>query len=95
MDKKTIAILTLPLHYNYGGILQAYALQKVVRNNGFVPLSLKLEYDVWYPSFERRFKDAICRFVEKCLGRQSTRLTIQERKYVGHNTLTFVEKYIN
>lgn len=95
MDKKTIAILTLPLHYNYGGILQAYALQKVVRNNGFVPLSLKLEYDVWYPSFERKFKDAVCRFVEKCLGRPSTRLTIQEREYVGQNTLAFVDKYIN
>lgn len=24
-----IAILTLPLHTNYGGILQAYALQKI------------------------------------------------------------------
>lgn len=29
-----IGILTLPLHTNYGGILQAYALQKVLQNMG-------------------------------------------------------------
>ena len=29
-----IAILTLPLHTNYGGILQAYALQTVLQNMG-------------------------------------------------------------
>jgi hypothetical protein len=29
-----IAILTLPLHTNYGGILQAYALQTVLQRMG-------------------------------------------------------------
>lgn len=29
-----IGIITLPLHFNYGGILQAYALQKVLRDQG-------------------------------------------------------------
>jgi hypothetical protein len=29
-----IGILTLPLHTNYGGILQAYALQNVLENMG-------------------------------------------------------------
>ncbi len=29
-----IAILTLPLHINYGGILQAYALQTVLERMG-------------------------------------------------------------
>ena len=29
-----IGILTLPLHENYGGILQAYALQKVLEDMG-------------------------------------------------------------
>ena len=28
-----IAIITLPLHINYGGILQAYALQTVLADN--------------------------------------------------------------
>ena len=29
-----IGILTLPLHTNYGGILQAYALQDGIGTNG-------------------------------------------------------------
>ena len=29
-----VAILTLPVHINYGGILQAYALQTVLRKMG-------------------------------------------------------------
>lgn len=30
-----IGILTLPLHTNYGGILQAYALQTVLERMGY------------------------------------------------------------
>ena len=29
-----IAILTLPFNFNYGGLLQAYALQEVLKNMG-------------------------------------------------------------
>ena len=32
---KHILILTQPLHINYGGLLQAFALQKTVKNLGF------------------------------------------------------------
>ena len=32
--KQKVAILTLPLIYNYGAILQAYALQKSVQKLG-------------------------------------------------------------
>ena len=32
---KRVLILTQPLHNNYGGLLQAYALQKVVKSFGF------------------------------------------------------------
>jgi len=34
-NKKNVAILTLPLHYNYGGVLQAYALQTVIDSLGY------------------------------------------------------------
>ncbi len=34
MGKKKILILTQPLHTNYGGLLQAYALQKVLKDMG-------------------------------------------------------------
>ena len=42
-----IGILTLPLHTNYGGILQAYALQKVLKDMG---------HDVWLINKEKTFK---------------------------------------
>ncbi|EIV1853689.1 polysaccharide pyruvyl transferase family protein [Vibrio vulnificus] len=32
---KKIATLTLPLHHNYGGLIQAYALQKFITMNGY------------------------------------------------------------
>lgn len=35
-----IGILTLPLKYNYGGILQAYALQTVLKKMGYDPVIL-------------------------------------------------------
>ena len=36
---RDVLITTLPLHLNYGGILQAYALQRVVRDLGFRPVT--------------------------------------------------------
>lgn len=51
---KTVAILTLYYHnYNYGGLLQAYALQKAMTKLGYEAeqISYKLEsgYDSWNP----------------------------------------------
>lgn len=49
--KKKVAILTLPLVTNFGGNLQAYALQKVLVNMGFEVETLnyrrKLNSDLW------------------------------------------------
>lgn len=46
-----IGILTLPLHTNYGGILQAYALQTVLERMGHeasvITTSNKAELPVW------------------------------------------------
>ena len=41
-----IAILTLPLHTNYGGILQAYALQTVLQRMGHEVLLIEKERDL-------------------------------------------------
>ena len=37
-----IGIVTLPLHFNYGGILQAYALQEVLKELGHTSFILNL-----------------------------------------------------
>jgi len=39
-----IGILTLPLHNNYGGLLQNYALQVALRNLGHAPLTIRIDY---------------------------------------------------
>ncbi len=43
-----IAIITLPLHTNYGGILQAYALQRVVAGLGHRVQTLKFAHGAAY-----------------------------------------------
>lgn len=40
-----IAILTLPLHTNYGGILQAFALQTILRRMGYKTEILNNSYN--------------------------------------------------
>jgi hypothetical protein len=44
-----IAILTQPLRTNFGGILQNYALQKVLKRMGETPITV--DYDCVYPSW--------------------------------------------
>ena len=39
-----IGILTLPLHTNYGGILQAYALQTVLERMGHEAVVIDKQY---------------------------------------------------
>lgn len=48
LNKKRIAIITLPLsNYNYGGILQAFALQRFIREQfDAAPFHLLREYDL-------------------------------------------------
>ena len=46
-----ICIVTQPLHNNYGGILQNYALQKVLRDMGHEPVTI--DYEGRKPSFCR------------------------------------------
>ena len=50
-----IGILTLPLHTNYGGILQAYALQTVLERMGYQSEIINLVYPFW-PTLKRKIK---------------------------------------
>ncbi len=45
-----IGIVTHPLHTNYGGVIQNYALQKVLINIGHAPITLreKLDLPMWH-----------------------------------------------
>lgn len=45
MNKQKIAILTQPLGHNYGGIIQNYALQKVLKELGHETTTINRDYD--------------------------------------------------
>lgn len=94
-----IAILTLPLHTNYGGILQAYALQTILKRMGndvYViekkrkPLSLPI-YKIPFSYGKRIIKNLIGRrfpiFFEQKVNR--------ERPIIQQYTDEFIHKYIH
>ena len=49
-----IGILTQPIHWNYGGILQNWALQQVLRRLGHEPLKLERKYRNPWPFVRRQ-----------------------------------------
>lgn len=97
-----IAILTQPLHTNYGGILQAYALQTFLENRGHEVIVVNRDYN-----FKLSPKLLLRRLgsVAKCIIR-SVLLNQKEycvmnpfspyyhTKWTGYNVLPFVKKYI-
>ena len=46
-----IGVVTLPLHTNYGGILQAYALKNVISSMGHDVTVFDLEDKIWFPKW--------------------------------------------
>ncbi|TXD51434.1 polysaccharide pyruvyl transferase family protein [Polaribacter sp. IC063] len=90
--KKKIGILTQPLHDNYGGLLQAYALKETLASMGhnviIVNRSSKINSRI------RRYASII---KNKILGRElrpKAILSRKERGIISFNTLAFKNKYI-
>lgn len=92
-----ISIITLPLHANYGGIIQAYALQTVLERMGHevtvISRPLRLHPGRWACiKYIKRFvwKYLLCRnqfvFLEKRYNRR--------QKLIETNTKRFIGKYI-
>lgn len=66
-----VGILTQPLHNNYGGILQNYALQTVLKRIGCDPITIDIQYATpSMPPFLRVAK-MIWRFLKKMRGDKS------------------------
>ena len=63
-----IGILTQPLHNNYGGLLQNYALQEVLRRMGHTVITLNINYQQYKLPFFKRVIKYIGRFVKKIIG---------------------------
>lgn len=98
---KKVLILTQPLRTNYGGLLQAYALQKVVKDLGFEVFTDN-PFFLGSLSLKKRLKDFAARFVyglmrgdKKYKPLFKRRLKRADFEYAAQNLLPFIEKRIN
>lgn len=90
-----IGILTLPLHTNYGGILQAYALQTVLERMGHkvVVFDTPNEY-----SFPPLWKLPLCfakRIVMKCLGKSQEIFIERHLNHERHVIAQYIQPFID
>lgn len=92
-----IGILTQPLHNNYGGLLQNYALQQVLKSMGH-----EVETVDWMPASAGdiktwlwRKKETLLSLVLKDREKPSYSLTDKEKEIISRNTHRFIERYIS
>ena len=99
-----IGILTQPLHNNYGGLLQNYALQQVLKGMGhevetvdwrYKRYKVLSEIKAWLLVRLRQFKELLLRMLLKDRPPRPYPFTEKDRKLIGRNTHRFVEKYIS
>lgn len=94
-----IGVLTLPLHNNFGGILQAYALQKVLKDFGhnvvLIDKSRYVSLGPWYKKYPIYIKRSINKFI---FGKDIiVKADVEQNrvpKTIAKYTEPFVEKYI-
>lgn len=95
-----IGILTLPLHNNYGGILQAYALQTVLKRMGHDAVVIDKSREIKLPilSFSRYFLYFKLLAHKVLVDRNTTifwdRKHNREYKVMSTYTLPFIQQYI-
>lgn len=98
--KRNICILTQPLHNNYGGLLQAYALQKVLRDMGHNVVTDERPHLKRAYTLKGKLLSQGKHIIAKLIGkRKSTPYllafpTLQELMAVGQHTKGFVDKHI-
>lgn len=98
-----IGILTLPLNSNYGGVLQAYALQTVLKRMGHDVSEIELKKNLrWqYPPLWKMPLSFGKRFLFKYIVRRKNQKILLERyerkiyPLLVHDILDFISKYIN
>lgn len=94
-----IGIITHPLSYNYGGLLQNYALQKVLKRMGHDPITLnpdmhkKVNVFKWVQSFPKRL------LIKYYLGYRNLRLFTDlypnyNWRKIMKNLQPFIDEYI-
>lgn len=95
-----IGILTQPLHNNYGGILQNYALQTVLKQLGYEPVTINVQYPEKQIPFSTRAIKFIWRIFKKLRGDRRFLFCDLKRHYEfvnrpGIEQKRFIDAYIN
>lgn len=95
-----IGILTHPLTVNYGCLMQAYALQKVLRDMGHDVYTIDLQYRYKYGSVIHQILGWLKRLCLHFLGNKSIptafhpSLTIKQENIIAQNTRPFTQRHI-
>lgn len=89
-----IAIMTQPLGKNYGGIMQAWALQQVLKNAGHDPVTIDRQPDAKSPAYNAaRFG---YRSLQKVLGKRKGPINVERHlPYILQNTQAFIDQHIS
>ena len=96
-----IAIVTLPLHTNYGGLLQAYALKTILEEMGHEVAVLDREEKMQAPKLLKAPFVYARRTLNKMLNSQKAPEVFRERRFkkelpvVGANTQKFIDRCIS
>tara|TARA_Y100001968_G_C19401066_1_gene741050 strand:+ start:347 stop:1492 length:1146 start_codon:yes stop_codon:yes gene_type:complete len=94
--KKNIATLTLPLTNNYGGILQAFALQETLLELGHTTMLINIKSPT-HSNFKKRLehmKQRIRKVIKNTTVFQPDFTSESDKKYINRNVQKFIDKYI-
>lgn len=94
MKSRNIAILSLPIRTNYGGILQAFALQYLLIHRGYKVEHLAREADYVSLSFWCSLKSCVKYYIRKILRKTNTIPNASQFKFIAKNTQHFIDENI-
>ena len=91
-----LGIFTQPLHNNYGGLLQCFALQTVLKRMGHDAVVVRRDYASRNYSCYHKSIRFIKNIIRVCIGRRWVKnITLEQWNHIGQHTHQyFVKKYI-
>lgn len=93
-----IGIITLPLHINHGGVLQNFALQKVLKDMGHKVFTIEIEKEYLLP-LKKRYLAYIKRILKRFILRQPCEIFFEKNeneryKIISSEIHPFIKQYI-
>lgn len=94
-----IGIITLPFHLNHGGILQNFALQKVLKDMGHEVVTIEKEKSILLP-LKKRYLAYIKRILKRYILRNQCEIFFEKNeneryKIISSEIRPFIAKYIS